>query len=343
MHRDILSSALALTILALSTTLPGAQEPPNFIVVFIDDMGYADIGPFGASTQSTPHLDRMAREGMILTDFYSTCSVCTPSRSSLLTGCYPRRVNMHVDEKSLCVLFPGARKGLNPDETTIAEALKTRGYATACIGKWHVGDHPEFLPTSQGFDEYFGIPYSNDMNRKKVPLPLVRNQTAIEAPVRQETLTERYTKEAIRFIRKSKGRSFFLYLPHTAIHLPLFPGKAFHGRSRAGKYGDWIEEVDASTGRILGTLKELGIDERTLVLFTSDNGSQRARQGSNLPLRGRKGRTDEGGMRVPCVVRWPGKIPAGSRSGEVASTIDVLPTFAKLAGASLPTDRVIDG
>jgi arylsulfatase A-like enzyme len=343
MHRRPTLPTLALAILTLSATLSRAADTPNFIVVFIDDMGYADIGPFGAKTQSTPHLDRMAREGMILTDFYSTCSVCSPSRSSLLTGCYPRRLNMHVDEKNLCVLFPGARKGLNPDETTIADALKTKGYATACIGKWHVGDHPKFLPTSQGFDEYFGIPYSNDMNRKKIPLPLVRNETVIEAPVHQTTLTERYTTEALRFIKAHKDEAFFLYFPHTAIHLPLRPGKAFHGKSSAGKYGDWIEEVDASTGRILETLKKLGIDEKTLVLFTSDNGSQREKQGSNLPLRGRKGRTDEGGMRVPCVVRWPGKIPAGSKSSEITSTLDLLPTFAKLAGAKLSMDRAIDG
>ncbi|MCP4815010.1 MAG: sulfatase [Planctomycetaceae bacterium] len=318
-----------------------AASPPNIILVFMDDLGYADIGPFGATRQKTPHLDQMAAEGMRLTDFYSTCSVCTPSRSSLMTGCYPRRVNMHVDEKNLCVLFPAARKGLSPDEVTIAELLKQQGYATACLGKWHLGDHPDFLPTSQGFDYYFGIPYSNDMNRKEVPLPLVRNETVIEVPVKQETITRRYTEEAVRFITTNKKRPFFLYLPHTAVHLPLFPGKSFHGKSQNGRYGDWIEEVDASMGTIFKTLKSAGLDNNTLVLFTSDNGSRQ--KGSNDPLRGKKGRTDEGGMRVPCVVRWPGKIPAGSSSGEITATIDLLPTFAKLAGTNAPTDRTIDG
>jgi arylsulfatase A-like enzyme len=330
-------------LLAFSLGLQGAEasSPPNIILVFMDDMGYADIGPFGATRQKTPHLDQMAVEGMRLTDFYSTCSVCTPSRSSLMTGCYPRRVNMHVDEKNLCVLFPAARKGLSPDEVTIAELLKQQGYATACLGKWHLGDHPDFLPTSQGFDYYFGIPYSNDMNRKAVPLPLVRNETVIEVPVKQETITRRYTEEAVRFITTNKKRPFFLYLPHTAVHLPLFPGKPFHGKSQNGRYGDWVEEVDASMGTIFETLKSEGLDNNTLVFFTSDNGSQR--KGSNDPLRGKKGRTDEGGMRVPCVVRWPGKIPAGSSSGEITATIDLLPTFAKLAGTKAPTDRTIDG
>ena len=318
-----------------------AASPPNIILVFMDDLGYADIGPFGATRQKTPHLDQMAAEGMRLTDFYSTCSVCTPSRSSLMTGCYPRRVNMHVDEKNLCVLFPAARKGLSPDEVTIAELLKQQGYATACLGKWHLGDHPDFLPTSQGFDYYFGIPYSNDMNRKEVPLPLVRNETVIEVPVKQETITKRYTEEAVRFITTNKKRPFFLYLPHTAVHLPLFPGKSFHGKSQNGRYGDWIEEIDSSMGTIFKTLKSEGLDNNTLVLFTSDNGSRQ--KGSNDPLRGKKGRTDEGGMRVPCVVRWPGKIPAGSSSGEITATIDLLPTFAKLAGTNAPTDRTIDG
>lgn len=318
-----------------------SSEKPNFIVVFIDDMGYRDIGPFGATKHRTPVLDKMAKEGMRLRDFYSTCSVCTPSRSSLMTGCYPRRVNMHVDEKNLCVLFPAARKGLHPDEITIADLLKGRGYATACIGKWHLGDHPDFLPTSQGFDYYYGIPYSNDMHRKAVPLPLVRNETVIEAPVKQGTLTARYTAEAVKFIKSNKNKPFFLYIPHTAVHLPLFPGAAFKGKSENGAYGDWVEELDWSMGELFKALKAEGIDENTLVLFTSDNGSRK--KGSNDPLRGGKGRTDEGGMRVPCLVRWPGRVPAGSSSGEITSTIDLLPTFAKLAGAAPPADRIIDG
>jgi arylsulfatase A-like enzyme len=331
----------------VSTTTPtavaAAPPKPNFILVYIDDLGYGDIGPFGSKNHRTPVLDRMAEEGIRLTDFYSSCSVCTPSRASLMTGCYPRRVNMHVDERNLCVLFPAARKGLNPSEITIAELLRARGYATTCIGKWHLGDHPNFMPTSQGFDSYFGIPYSNDMNRKHVPLPLVRDLTAIEVPVTQHTLTQRYTEEAVAFIKANRDRPFFIYLPHTAVHLPLFPGKAFVGKSRDGRYGDWVEELDWSMGELFKTLEAEGLDEKTLVLFTSDNGSNREKQGSNLPLRGRKGRTDEGGMRVPCVFRWPGKIPAGTKSSLVTGTIDVLPTFARLAGAEVPSDRTIDG
>lgn len=331
-------------LLAIQWTLSTAHAaPPNFIVVFCDDLGYADIGPFGAKGKSTPHLDRMAKEGMRLTDFYSTCPVCTPSRASLLTGCYPRRVNMHVDEKNLCVLFPAARKGLNPDETTVAEILKAQGYATMCIGKWHLGDHPKFMPTNQGFDHYFGIPYSNDMNRKNVPLPLVRDLEAIEDSVQRDTtITTRYTEEAVKFIKANKAKPFFLYLPHTAVHLPLVPAKKFKGTSQNGLYGDWVQEVDWSMGELFKALKEAGIDDNTLVLFTSDNGSARERQGSNLPLRGRKGRTDEGGMRVPCVVRWPGRIPAGKSSGALTSTLDLLPTLAHLADGQLP-DRRIDG
>jgi len=319
-------------------------EKPNFILVFCDDLGYADIGPFGSTKHATPVLDKMAKEGMRLTDFYSTCSVCTPSRSSLMTGCYPRRVNMHVDEKNLCVLFPAARKGLNPSEITIAEVLKTQGYATACIGKWHLGDHPNFLPTKQGFDSYFGIPYSNDMNRKEVPLPLMRNETVIADSVQRDTtITQQYTEEAVKFIKANKEKPFFLYLPHTAVHLPLVPGKEFQGKSEDGFYGDWVQEIDWSMGELFDTLKAEGIDDNTLVLFTSDNGSAREKQGSNLPLRGRKGRTDEGGMRVPCIVRWPGKIPGGESYSEITSTLDVLPTFAALAGGTMPTDRIIDG
>ena len=335
---------LSLAAVVVHTTPSDAASRPNFIIVFCDDLGYGDIGPFGSKKHATPVLDAMAREGMKLTDFYSTCSVCTPSRSSLMTGCYPRRVNMHVDERNLCVLFPAARKGLNPSEITIAEVLKKRGYATGAIGKWHLGDHPDFLPTRQGFDSYFGIPYSNDMNRKNVPLPLMRNETVIASGVQKDTtITKQYTEEAVTFIKANKQRPFFLYLPHTAVHLPLVPGKTFIGKSKDGRYGDWVQEIDWSMGELFKTLKAEGLDEKTLVLFTSDNGSARAKQGSNLPLRGRKGRTDEGGMRVPCVVRWPGHIPAGTSNSEITSTLDLLPTFAALAGTAPPRDRVIDG
>lgn len=334
--------------LAFSGQVYAAERLPNFIVIFVDDMGYGDLGCFGSTVHRTPELDRMAQQGMMLTDFYSSCSVCTPSRASLMTGCYPRRINMHVDDKNQCVLFPKARKGLNPSEITIAEILKERGYSTMCIGKWHLGDHPSFLPTRQGFDHYFGIPYSNDMgasqrNRGNPALPLLRDETVIEAPVEQSTITSRYTAEAVEFIRVNRSNPFFLYLPHTAVHLPLFPGEDFQGKSQDGAYGDWVEEVDWSTGKILSTLKELNIDDQTFVLFTTDNGSFREKQGSNLPLRGRKGRTDEGGMRVPCIVRWPGRVPAGEKCSEVVGTIDVLPTLATLAGAKPPQDRIIDG
>ena len=338
---------LLITICLFPVFLKAEEKPPNLIVIFIDDMGYGDLGCFGSKVHRTPNLDKMAAEGMRLTDFYSSCSVCTPSRASLMTGCYPRRVNMHVDENNLCVLFPGAKKGLNPNETTIAEILKGKGYATMCIGKWHLGDHPDFLPTNHGFDQYYGIPYSNDMGknqgRGRPPLPLLRNETVIEAPVEQSTITTRYTREARKFITKNKKKPFFLYLPHTAVHLPLFPGNAFKGKSRGGAYGDWVEEVDWSTGEILKALKDEGIDDRTLVLFTTDNGSFREKQGSNLPLRGRKGRTDEGGMRVPCIVRWPGRIKAGTECAEVTGTIDILPTFAGFAGAKINSERIIDG
>ena len=320
------------------------EKRPNVILVFCDDLGYGDIGPFGSKTHATPVLDQMAGEGMRLTDFYSTCPVCTPSRASLMTGCYPRRVNMHVDEKNLCVLFPAARKGLNPNEITIAEILKNEGYRTMCIGKWHLGDHPDFMPTNQGFDSYFGIPYSNDMNRKQVPLPLVRDLTVIRDNVqRDDTITEEYTKEAVKFIKASSDEPFFLYLPHTAVHLPLVPGKKFKNSSKDGAYGDWVQEIDWSMGELLKTVKSEGIDDQTLILFTSDNGSAREKQGSNLPLRGRKGRTDEGGMRVPCVVRWPSKIPAGTKSNLITSTLDLLPTFAAISGGEMPNDRTIDG
>ncbi len=335
---------LGFACLILSTQAAERPESPNFIVIYCDDLGYGDIGPFGATRVETPHLDQLAAGGMKLTDFYSTCSVCTPSRSSLMTGCYPRRVNMHVDENNVCVLFPGARKGLNPDEVTVAEVLKSQGYATTCIGKWHMGDHPDFLPTAQGFDSYFGIPYSNDMNRKNIPLPLMRNETVIEDSVQNDTtITQRYTEEAVQFIKSNADQPFFIYLPHTAVHLPLVPGKKFLGTSNHGKYWDWIHEIDWSLGEIVGALKDECIDQKTMIIFTSDNGSRWVNEGSNLPLRGQKGRTDEGGMRVPAIAWWPGQIPAGSESSEIMTTMDVLPTLAHLVGSCPPSDRKIDG
>jgi len=329
---------------------PRSQAPtgagaPSFILILADDLGYGDIGCFGSKIHRTPNLDRLAAQGVRLTSFYATSGVCTPSRASLMTGCYPRRVSLHEDEAGEWVLFPVSRKGLNPNETTIAELLKERGYATACFGKWHLGDQPPFLPTRQGFDEYFGLPYSNDMGAdqrpQNPPLPLMRNDAVIEAPVDQTTLTERYTAEAIRFITEHKSKPFFLYLPHAMPHTPLYPGKRFRGESAAGKYGDAVQEIDWSTGEIVAALEKLGLDGRTLVVFTSDNGG--VRPANNAPLSGTKGGTAEGSMRVPCIVRWPGRIPAGQDCRALATMMDLLPTFAHLAGTAAPSERVIDG
>lgn len=316
---------------------------PNFIFIYADDLGYGDLGCYGSEKNKTPNIDRLAEEGMRFTDFYVTSGVCTPSRSSLMTGCYPRRVDMHVDSRGLWVLFPNAKKGLNPEEITVAEVLKKEGYATGCVGKWHLGDQKQFLPTSQGFDYYYGIPYSNDMNRKKIPLPLLRNEEVIEAPVHQPSVTTDYTREAVKFIEENKDKPFFFYLPHTMVHVPLQASEKFKDKTSNGRYGDALAEVDWSTGQIMKKLKDLGIDDKTMVIFSSDNGTYRGRGGSNDPLRGFKGNTDEGSMRVPFVVRYPGKVPEGKVCGELASTLDILPTFAKLSGGGLPVDRVIDG
>lgn len=345
---------------------PVAPAKPNIVLIFTDDQGYQDLGCFGSPLIRTPHLDRMAAEGMKFTDFYSANSVCSPSRAALLTGCYPTRVNIPG------VLFPRDHVGLNPNELTLPELLLENGYATACFGKWHLGHKPPFLPTQHGFQEYLGIPYSNDMTidvtarladdvlfregvtrerlradkPRKNWVPLMRNQEVIEYPVDQSRLTQRYTDEALRFIRANQDRPFFLYLPHTMPHIPLFASEAFRGKSPRGLYGDVIEEIDHSTGRILKLLADLNLDERTLVIYTSDNGPWKlsnGRGGSASPLRGYKFSTWEGGMRVPCLMRWPTKIPAGSVCHEIAATIDLLPTLVTLAGGKIPTDRVIDG
>jgi arylsulfatase A-like enzyme len=341
-------------------------ELPNFIIIFTDDQGYEDIGCFGSPKIKTPHLDKMATEGRKFTSFYSANSVCSPSRAALMTGSYPTRVSVPG------VLFPRHEIGLNPDEVTIAEVLKGKGYATACIGKWHIGHKPKFLPTRQGFDSYFGIPYSNDMTidpealladninlrngftadriKKEKPkknlVPLMRNEEVIEYPCDQTTLTKRYTEEAVKFISENKDSPFFLYLPHTMPHIPLFASEQFKGKSKRGLYGDTIEEIDWSVGQILKSIKETGIDQKTLVIYTSDNGPwklDRGRGGSAYPLRGYKFQTYEGGMRVPCIMRWPGKVPEGTSCDEVAASIDLMPTIAKLAGAKLLKDRKIDG
>ncbi len=317
---------------------------PNFVVIFCDDLGYGDVGWLGPVKNRTPNIDRMAEQGACFTDFYCTSGVCSPSRASLMTGCYPLRIGMHKSSKGMFVLIPKDQKGLNPDEVTIAEVLKPKGYKTACIGKWHLGDQPEFLPTRQGFDTTYGLPFSNDMGHRpgaSYPLPLLRNDKVIEAPADQASLTQRYTKEAIKFIHTHKDNPFFLYLPHTMPHVPLHASKAFAGKSSNGLYGDAVEEIDWSTGQILETLKALGIDRRTLVVFTSDNGA--TRRGSNAPFSGHKARYFEGSMRMPCVMWWPGTIPPGTQCNKLSTTMDLLPTLADFAGAPVPDDRIIDG
>jgi arylsulfatase A-like enzyme len=323
-------------LLAAVAAVAEPTRPPNVIVLFVDDMGYADIGPFGNKTLRTPHLDRFAAEGMRFTSFYAT-PVCSMSRTSLLTGCYSARVSMPG------VLFPPNRIGLHPDEVTLAEVAKSRGFATMMIGKWHVGHLPEFLPTRQGFDHYFGLPYSNDMHKGRAgfpPLPLYRDELVIETEPDQSQLTKRYTEEAVKFLRARRDQPFFLYLPYTMIHTPLGASADFKGKSAQGLIGDTIEEIDWSVGQIMATLKELGLDERTLVIFTSDNGPAGR---TAPPFSGNKGTNLEGGVREPCLMRWPGRIPAGTTCDRIAGNIDVLPTLAKVIGAEAPKDRVIDG
>lgn len=349
---------LAFALAALTAPIVAAPLPtkPNFIVINIDDLGYADIGPFGSKLNRTPHLDRMAAEGCKLTSFYAA-PVCTPSRAALMTGSYAKRA-LPIPG----VLFPGNPIGLSPHEVTIAEVLKSAGYATAIVGKWHLGDQPEFLPNNQGFDLHFGLPYSNDMGpasdgvksnlgdplpkatkANQPPLPLLRNGRVAKRvlPDDQQSLVEVYTDEALTYIAAHPSAPFFLYLAHNAVHFPLYPGKKWAGRSPHGLYSDWVEEVDAGVGRILDALRSQGLAGRTLVIFTSDNGG--TPRGLNTPLRGHKGSTWEGGMRVPTITWWPGQIPAGTATPTIAAMFDLLPTFAALAGAKLPTDRKLDG
>lgn len=321
------------------------SDLPNIVLIFCDDLGYGDLGCYGSTKNRTPNIDKLAENGIRFTSFYSSSPVCTPSRASLMTGCYPRRVGMHEDFTGHWVLIPRSRRGLNPEELTVAEALKTKGYKTACIGKWHLGDQPEHLPTRHGFDRYFGIPYSNDMQNKRrgdPPLPLVDQEKVISAPVDQSTLTKRYTEETISFIEQNKDSPFFVYLPHTFPHLPLFASPEFKDKSQNGRYGDSIEEIDWSTGEIMKCLERHGLAENTLLIFTSDNGSNGRNGGSNKPLAGAKGSTMEGGMRVPMIARWAGKIPAGKNCHELATMMDWLPTFCRLTGAKLP-EKKIDG
>jgi arylsulfatase A len=345
--RNLLPILLTVLLMTAGHAGSAAERPPNFVVILIDDMGYGDIGPFGSKRNRTPNLDRMAREGMTLTSFYAA-PLCTASRSQLLTGCYAKRLSMPS------VLGPVSPIGLSPRELTIAELLKRRGYATACFGKWHLGDQPPYLPTRRGFDHYLGLPYSNDMGGtgrpgdRKPPLPLLRDDRVVEivTPGGQDELTRRYTEAAVQFLRDNKDRPFFLYLPHTAVHVPIHPGPRFKGTSHNGRYGDWVEEVDWSVGRVMDTLRELHVTDNTLVVFSSDNGpwlQQGTDGGSAGPLRNGKGSTWEGGMREPTLAWWPGKVPAGSRCDAVAASLDLLPTLVKLSGGEVPADRPIDG
>ncbi|MGB0578262.1 MAG: sulfatase family protein [Limisphaerales bacterium] len=329
-----------------------SERLPSIVLIFIDDMGYGDIGPFGNKVNRTPHLDRMAKEGNLLRQFYVSNTACTPSRSALMTGSYAHRIGM--DAK---VVFPGQKRGLNPKEITMAEILKERGYATGCFGKWHLGDQKPFLPLAQGFDEYFGIPYSNDMwpgNPKGnpvtdrgpyEPLPVIRQNNAVAYVADgadQSLLCDAITDEAVDFIRAHRDEPFFCYIPHAYVHLPRFARPDIFKRAQQDVDRANVEEVDDSVGRVLNTLRELGIAKNTLVLFTSDNGG--ARGMSMGPLRGGKGGPKyEGHMRVPTIAWWPGTIEAGTTTEAIGATVDLLPSFAKLTGAKAPTDRTIDG
>lgn len=361
-RRLLLSFAVVLSAAVIAVPARGADVVrPNFVVILADDLGYGDLGCYGHPTIRTPHLDRMAAEGVRFTQFYSAAEVCTPSRAALLTGRLPIRSGMCSNKRR--VLFPDSGGGLPSDEVTIAELLKAQGYACGCFGKWHLGRLPQFLPTAHGFDAYFGIPYSNDMDRRTelAPagreaflkprseywnVPILRETQIVERPADQTAITRRYTEEAVRFIREHQDQPFFVYLPHNLPHVPLFCSDEFRGRSPRGLYGDVVEEIDWSVGQVLQTLREAGLAERTLVWFTSDNGPWLTfgdHGGSAGLLRDGKGSTWEGGMREPSIAWWPGTIPGGRVSTALSSTLDFLPTFAALAGAAVPTDRVIDG
>ncbi|GAB6166270.1 sulfatase [Thermostilla marina] len=351
---------LSLSWCALETVR--AESPPvkpNFLIIFCDDLGYGDLSCFGHPTIRTPNLDRMAAEGQRWTDFYVAACVCTPSRAALITGRLPVRTGMCSDKRR--VLFPDSAGGLQASEYTIAEALHDLGYTTHCIGKWHLGHLPQYLPTAHGFESYFGIPYSNDMDRvadsprgreaflhpkpEYFNVPLMRNTEIVERPANQYTLIRRYTDETIRLIRENRDRPFFIYLAHNLPHVPLFNSPEFNGHSRRGLYGDVVEEIDHNVGRILETLKELKLDKKTLVVFTSDNGPWLIfdqQGGSAGLLRGGKGSTWEGGMREPTIFWWPGTI-APKIVEDIGCTMDLLPTFVALAGGSLPEDLVLDG
>ncbi|PXX21327.1 sulfatase [Arenibacter sp. ARW7G5Y1] len=353
----------------LSIGAAGQQNPvssdktnpskPNFIIIFADDMGYGDIGVYGHPTIKTPNLDRMAYKGQKWTNFYVAAPACTPSRAGLMTGRLPVRTGMSSGKRR--VLFPDSKGGLPDKEITIASALKEAGYSTACIGKWHLGHLPQFLPSAHGFDYYYGIPYSNDMDRNRIGgrddleiilnpkidyfnVPLMRNSEIIERPADQTTITKRYTQEAIKFINQNKNKPFFLYLANSKPHVPLFRSNDFVDKSLRGVYGDVIQEIDWSVGEILSALKRNNLDDNTLVVFTSDNGPWLFNEhgGSAGLLRGGKGGTYEGGMREPAILWWPGKLKPGVVM-DMSTTMDLLPTFCSLANVTLPNDRIYDG
>ena len=351
------------TCVVRPTVAESAADKPNFIIIFTDDQGYNDLGCFGSPRIRTPNIDRLAAEGRKYTSFYTASSVCTPSRSALLTGSYPKRVGLHRH-----VLFPQSDYGLHPEEYTIADHLQSQGYATACVGKWHLGHHPETLPRANGFDSYLGIPYSNDMNhpdnkgKPRKPskelwahqetclthwnTPLMRNEEIVELPVDQRTITRRYTDAAVEFITTNKDRPFFLYLPHSMPHIPLYVPDDAYDPDSENAYKCVIEHIDSEVGRIADTVRHLGLSEKTFIIYTSDNGPwlMFGSHGGNAdPLRDGKGTTFEGGQRVPCVMWGPGRIPAGTSTPAFTSTMDLLPTFAALSGVPLPNDRAIDG
>lgn len=364
-------------VAVLSFACSSSPEQPNIILIFTDDQGYQDLGSYGSPDIKTPRIDQLANEGMRFTDHYVASSVCSASRAALLTGCYPQRVGVRG------VFFPNGKDGLDANHVTLAEVLKEAGYQTAAVGKWHLGDQSEYLPTNQGFDSYFGIPYSNDMYPArgmqyhsdclwregysleriekeaaldkmgrpailKNKVPLMRDEACVEFPADQSTLTKRYAEESMQFIENSvkEKKPFFLYLAHTMPHIPIFTTDEFKGKSRAGLYGDCIEEIDYYTGQMLDQLKQLGIEENTIVIYTSDNGPWlgvgKENEGCALPLFEGKFTSFEGGMRVPFIVRWPEKIPAGSTCTELSASIDILPTLANIAGAALP-ETELDG
>lgn len=344
-------------------TAPLAGRRPNVILINCDDLGYGDLGCYGSTRNATPTIDRLAAEGLRLDDFYMASPVCSPSRGAMLTGCYPPRIGFHSFD-GLPVLFPGQGVGLPTSETSLATVLRGAGYRTQMVGKWHCGDQPGFLPTDHGFDHWFGLPYSNDMGRQAYPtegpmapppgtepfylnpLPLMLDEEVIEQQPDQAALTERYVTEAVRFLRRTVDAGddpFFLYFAHLYVHIPLYVQPRFAAGSDNGAYGAAVACIDWALAVLLHELRELGIDDDTIVIFTSDNGSRGVDGGSNAPLRGAKTTTWEGGMRVPCIVRWPGTIAPGRTSDAIATSMDWYPTLGALAGAELPTDRTIDG